>query len=86
LSKSTLEMFAQIRQQLLLKLSHEMKIDLTFEIICQDALEMLTQIRQQLNSSIHSRSWMDGATKIKAVAKLDHMFLEVGDLCVRESE
>jgi len=61
-----------------------MKIDLNFEIICQDALEMLSQIRQQLNSSIHSRSWMDGTTKVKAVAKLDHMFLEVGDLCVSE--
>jgi putative endopeptidase len=44
----------------------------------QKALEMLTEIRGHLNESIHTRSWMDGPTKVKAVAKLDNMFLEVG--------
>ena len=30
----------------------------------EEALLMLTEIRQQLNSSIHTRPWMDHATKV----------------------
>ena len=43
-----------------------------------DGRDTLTQSRQQLNHSIQERPWMDGVTKVKALAKLDNMFMQVG--------
>ncbi|EKX34371.1 hypothetical protein GUITHDRAFT_55341, partial [Guillardia theta CCMP2712] len=42
------------------------------------ALDMLMQIREQFNQTLQKKEWMDEAARVKAVYKLQHMFLEVG--------